>query len=257
MWLIPAGFIFACLTIGIGGRIRVLHLVLISLLLYIGLMLFLALSGTLLVGIYYYPLSLAAVIEAWDSFQLFVNAFIPFLMVLSDIAFILRMMTGDTSILAVFLEFLVASLFIGIIGLVITGVSGHFTRGSGLHVVTAPEPAVEVPSYDEPSAQPPLAIDTAPAYVPAQSTPAPAPPATMDAPPPMPAPRPVEDAPPPPPPSKGGSPSAQAISSLKGKVKKHLKGTGRKAPAGQSRCPHCNATVIRGSAYCNACEKAI
>jgi hypothetical protein len=71
----------------------------------------------------------------------------------------------------------------------------------------------------------------------------------------MPAPRAVEESPPPPP--KGGAPSAQAISSLKGKVKKHLKGTGRKAPTGQSRCPHCNATIIRGSRYCNACEKAI
>jgi hypothetical protein len=74
----------------------------------------------------------------------------------------------------------------------------------------------------------------------------------------MPAPAPIEEAPSPPPKvSKGGSPSAQAIAGLKGKVHKHLKGTGQKTPTGQSRCPHCKATIIRGSRFCNACEKAI
>jgi hypothetical protein len=171
---------------------------------------------------------------------------------------LLSAMTGGTSVLAIFLQFLVASLFIGFIGLLITGISGHFTRGPELYVATAPETSVEVPSYTEPTSQPSPGTDPTPAYLPTQSTPAPPPPASpspMEAPPPMPAPRAVEEAPPPPP--KGGSPSAQAISSIKGKVKKHLKGTGRKAPTGQSRCPHCNATIIRGSHYCNACEKAI
>jgi hypothetical protein len=70
----------------------------------------------------------------------------------------------------------------------------------------------------------------------------------------MPEPQPVEDAPPLP---SGANPAAAAIAGLKGKAKKHLKGTGQKAPAGQSRCPHCNATVIRGSRFCNSCEREI
>ncbi|MFX1403617.1 MAG: hypothetical protein ACFE9D_04000, partial [Promethearchaeota archaeon] len=259
MWLIPLGFIIACLIVGIGGRIRVLHLLLISFLIYLGLMIFLALCSTLLIGVFLHPLSFYEISQAWDSFQFFVNSYIPFLTLFSDLAALLSAMTGGTSVLAIFLEFLVASLFIGFIGLLITGISGHFTREPGLYVATAPESAVDISSYTEPTSQPPLAVDAAPAYVPAQSSPAPPPPAPappMEAPPPLPAPHPVEQAPPPPP-SKGGSPSAQAISSLKGKVTKHLKGTGRQAPTGQSRCPHCNATIIHGSRYCNACEKEI
>jgi hypothetical protein len=254
MWLIPLGFIIACIIIGVIGRLRVLHLVLMSFILYLGLMVFLALAGTLLVGVQLPPLFVNEIVGAWNEFQLFVNNFIPFLSLLSDIAATLRALTGGDSILAISLEFVVASAFIGFIGLLLTGISGHVTRPSGLYVATAPEPSIEAPPIAEPTPQSTLAIDTQPAYVPTQS--APAPPASVPEAPPMPAPRPVEEAPPPPP-SKGGSPSAQAISSLKGKVKKHLKGTGKKAPTGQSRCPHCNATIIRGSRYCNACEKAI
>ncbi len=261
MWLIPLGFFIACLIVGIGGRIRVLHLLLISFLIYLGLMIFLALSSTLLIGVILPPLSFFEISQAWDAFQIFVNTFIPFLTFFSDIAALLSALTGGTSVLAVILQFLVASLFIGFIGLLITGISGHFTRGPGLYVATAPEPTVEVSSFAEPTSQPAQAVEAAPAYLSAQSAdappPPPAPPTPMEAPPPMPAPRPVEEVhPPPPPPSKGGSPSAQAISSLKGKVTKHLKGTGQQVPKGQSRCPHCNATIIHGSQFCNACGKS-
>ncbi len=248
MWFIPLGFILACLIIGVVGRFRVLHLLLLSFIIYLGLMVFLAIGGTLLVGVQFPPLHLDAIIEAWTVFQTFVNLYIPFLMVLSDLAAMLRTMTGGSSILAIFLEFFVASAFIGIIGLLLTGVTGFVTRDSGLYVVSAPEPTIEVPSP---------AIPAAPAVAPVPTDVGQPPQPMPDAPPPMPAPHAVEEASPPPPPSEGGSPSAKAISSLKGKVKKHLKGTGQKVPAGQSRCPHCNATIIRGSRFCNACEKAI
>ncbi|MHA2406524.1 MAG: hypothetical protein ACXACH_07210, partial [Candidatus Hermodarchaeia archaeon] len=171
---------------------------------------------------------------------------------LSSFATMLRDMAGGTSILAIFLEFFVAFLLIGIIGFVITGVGGHFTREPGLHVVSAPEPSIEVPPPAVPTT-PPLGADPAPTMAAAPPGPVQPPPA-MEAPPPMPAPQPVEEVPPPP---KGGSPSAKAISSLKGKVSKHLKGTGQEVPKGQTRCPHCNATIIRGSQFCNACEKPI
>lgn len=255
LWFIPLGFILACLIIGVVGQLRVLHLVLISFIVYLGLMVFLALSATLFVGLGFDPLQLDAIVEAWNAFQTMVNTSVPFLSTLSSFATMLRDMAGGTSILAIFLEFFVAFLLIGIIGFVITGVSGHFTREPGLHVVSAPEPSIEVPPPAVPTTTPPLGADSAPAMATAPPAPVQTPPA-MEAPPPMPAPPAVEEAPPPPPP-KGGSPSAQAISSMKGKVSKHLKGTGQKVPSGQTRCPHCNATIIRGSQFCNACEKPI
>jgi hypothetical protein len=251
-WLIPLGFILSCLLIGVVGQLRVLHLLLITFIIYLGLMLFLAINATFLVGISFPPLYLEKIWEAWDGFQVFVNSSVPFLVILSDLAAILRALTGGTSLMAVFLEFLVSSLFIGVIGLLITGIGGYITRKPGLYVATAPEPSVEATVFSEPTTQVPIAVDS---QASPQSYPPPLPPPTMEAPPPMPAPRPVEEVPPPPPPSKGGSPSAKAIASLKGKVTKHLKGTGQKVPAGQSRCPHCNATVIQGSRFCNACGK--
>lgn len=256
LWFIPLGFIIACLIIGVVGQLRVLHLVLISFIVYLGLMVFLALSATLFAGLGFHPLHLDAIVDAWNAFRTMVDTSVPFLSTFTSLAIMLRDMAGGTSILAKFLEFFVAFLLIGIIGFIITGVSGRFTREPGLHVVSAPEPSIEVPPPAVPTTTPPLGADPAPAM----AAPPPAavqPPLAMEAPPPMPAPSAVEEAPPPPPPSKDGSPSAQAISSLKGKVTKHLKGTGQKVPSGQTRCPHCNATIIRGSTFCNACEKPI
>ena len=51
------------------------------------------------------------------------------------------------------------------------------------------------------------------------------------------------------------SPSAQAISQLRGKVTSQLKSTGQVVPRGQTRCPYCHATVIPGSRFCNACQR--
>lgn len=255
MWLIPLGFILACLIIGVVGRLRVLHLLLISFLVYLGLMVFLAVSSTLS-GVVVPPLSLDAIVESWIAFQSFVNTTIPFLSILSIIAATISAMAGGSSVLAIFLEFFVAFLFIGIIGFVVTGIAGHVTRKPDLYVATAPEPTTEPLSFTEPTAPPAAPVASTPPIAP-QSAPAPPVPPTVEAPP-MPTPRPVEEAPPPPPlPTKDGSPSAQAIAGLKGKVTKHLKGTGRKAPTGQSRCPHCNATIIRGSRFCNVCQKEI
>ncbi len=252
MWLPLTGFILCCLVIGIGGRYRVLHLLLFSFLIYLGFMIFLAANASLLTGTEFGPLSMDQIQAAWTAFQGFVNTYIPFLGALSGIAETLRIIAGGVSVIALFLEFAVASAFVGFIGLLVTGISGFFTRSPPLHVVTAPEAEVTAP---EPAFTP-VPAPHAESAIPAVQTSAPpvTPPTAMEAPPPMPAPRAVEEAPPP---SKGSSPSAQAISGLKGKVKKHLKGTGQKAPAGQSRCPHCNATVIRGSRFCNACEKQI
>ncbi|MFX1491566.1 MAG: hypothetical protein ACFFBU_04850 [Promethearchaeota archaeon] len=255
IWLPLTGFIICSLVIGIGGRYRVLHLLLISFLIYLGFMIFLAVNASLLPGVDFGPLSMDQIQAAWTGFQGFVNMYIPFLGALSGIAETLRTIAGEESLIAIFLEFAVASAFVGFIGLLVTGISGFLTRSPPLYAVTAPEAEVAAP---EP-AYAPAPVPPAESAIPAVPTSAPpAPPQTvMEAPPPMPVPRAVEEAPPPPLPSKGGSPSAQAISGLKGKVKKHLKGTGQKAPAGQSRCPHCNATVIRGSRFCNSCEKPI
>jgi hypothetical protein len=139
MWLIPLGFILACLIIGVVGRLRVLHLLLISFLIYLGLMVFLAVSSTF-GGLEVPPLSLDAVVASWIAFQSFVNTTIPFLSILSIIAAALNAMAGGSSVLAIFLEFFVAFLFIGIIGFMVTGIAGHVTREPGLYVATAPEP---------------------------------------------------------------------------------------------------------------------
>jgi hypothetical protein len=255
MWLPLAGFILSCLVIGIGGQYRVAYLLLLSFLIYLGLMVFLAANAILWTGITFGPLDLDQIQLAWTQFQVVINNFVPFLGALSGIAETLRIIAGGDSILAIFLDFAVASAFIGFIGLLVTGISGFLTRSPPLHVAAAPEAELAAP---EPAFTPAPAATAEPAIPAVQtSTPPVPPPTAMEAPPPpMPAPRAIEEAPPPPPP-KEGSPSAQAIAGLKGKVKKHLKGTGQKAPAGQSRCPHCNATIIRGSQFCNACGREI
>lgn len=244
MWLPFIGFILCCIIIGVVGRLRALHLVLFSFIIYLGFMVFLAANATLWTSLIIGPISMGQIQLAWTNFQFFVNTYIPFLSILSDMAVTLRTIIGD-SILAIFLEFAVASSFVGFVGLLITGISGYLTRSPSLHVVAAPEPYIETSEPATVPATPPVSA-TAP-------VPEVLPPEPYAAPPPSSTPM---EAPPQPTP-KGGAPSAQAISGLKGKVKKHLKGTGQKAPGGQSRCPHCNATVIRGSRFCNACEKEI
>lgn len=252
MWLPLIGLVLCSLIIGWGGTHRVRHLLLYTFLIYLGLMMFLAINSVLLIDQVFGPLSFKQIHDSWTNFQNFINI-IPFLPFLSNLALLIRTTLGD-SLIAIFVEFLVASLFSGFIVLLFTGISGHLTRPDKVHVVTAPEAPIEFPEPPGPSPLPP-ALSPTPAAPPAQPLAPPTPPPPPTTPPP---PRPVEEAlPPPPPVPKGGSPSAQAIAGLKGKVHKHLKGTGQKVPAGQSRCPHCNATIIRGSRFCNACEKPI
>ncbi len=249
MWLPFVGFILACLIIGVVGRYRILHLLLLSFVIYLGLMVFLAANVALWTSLDFGLFAFGRIQLAWSDFMMFINP-IPFMALLSQQAASLRLMFGD-SILAVFLEFVVASMLVLFVGLLVTLIGGYLTRSSTLHVVSAPEPPAEVPGTGVPTTAPPM-------QEPTPAVPAAAPPTeftAMEAPPTlMPAPQPVEDAPPLP---SGANPAAAAIAGLKGKATKHLKGTGQKAPAGQSRCPHCNATVIRGSRFCNACEREI
>ncbi len=249
MWLPFVGFILGCLVIGVVGRFRILHLLLLSFVIYLGLMVFLAANVSLWTGLDFGLYSFGRIEQAWSLFMVFLGS-IPFMELLTQQAASLRLMFSD-SILAVFLEFAVASMLVLIVGLIITMIGGYFTRSSTLHVVSAPEPPAEVPGPAVPATAPPM-------QEPAPTLPATVPPAeytAMEAPPPtLPEPQPVEDAPPLP---SDANPAAAAIAGLKGKATKHLKGTGQKAPAGQSRCPHCNATVIRGSRFCNACEREI
>ncbi|MFX1299621.1 MAG: hypothetical protein ACFFAL_03135 [Promethearchaeota archaeon] len=249
MWLPFVGFILGCLIIGVVGRFRILHLLLLSFVVYLGLMVFLAANVSLWTGLDFGLFSFGRIEQAWTDFMVFIGS-IPFMELFIQQAASLRLMFGD-SILSVFLEFVVASMFVLFIGLLVTLIGGYFTRSSALHVVSAPEPPAEVPGPAVPTTVPPI-------HEPAPAIPAAAPPTEYPAmeapPPPMPEPQPVEVAPPLP---SGANPAAAAIAGLKGKATKHLKGTGQKAPAGQSRCPHCNATVIRGSRFCNACEREI
>lgn len=249
MWLPFVGFILGCLIIGVVGRFRILHLLLLSFILYLGLMVVLAANASLWTSLVFGPLSFGQIQLAWSDFMVFVNS-ITFMEFLTQQAASLQLMFGD-SIFALFLEFVVASILVLIVGLLVTLIGGYLTRSSTVHVVSAPEPPAEIPGPSVPTTAPPM-------QEPAPAIPAAAPPTEYTAmeapPPPMPQPQPVEDAPPLP---KGSNPAAAAIAGLKGKATKHLKGTGQKAPAGQSRCPHCNATVIRGSRFCNACEREI
>ncbi|MFX0167750.1 MAG: hypothetical protein ACFE89_08570 [Candidatus Hodarchaeota archaeon] len=253
MWLPLLGLLLCSLIIGWGGTYRTVYLLIYSFLIYMGLMLFLAINATFLSGQVFGPLSFSQINDAWSSFQGFVNT-IPFLPFLSSLALVVRTTLGD-SLLAIFLEFLVASLFSGFLALLLTGISGYLTRSTRLHVVTAPETPSELPESPIPSS-PPAVPTPHTATAPVQTVTPPM--APSQTPPAFPPPRPVEDAlPPPPSVPKGGSPSAKAIAGVRGKVDKHLKGTGQKAPAGQTRCPHCQATVIQGSRFCNACQREI
>ena len=249
MWLPLVGFILGCLIIGVVGRFRILHLLLLSFVIYLGLMVFLATNVSLWTSLDFGLYSFGRIDQAWSEFMVFIST-IPFMELLTQQAASLGLMFGD-SILAVFLEFVVASLLVLIVGLIVTLVGGYFTRSSAVHVVSAPEPPEADFGPAVPTTAPPMQ-EPAPA-IPAASPPTEYP--AMEAPPPpMPEPQPVEDAPPLP---SDANPAAAAIAGLKGKATKHLKGTGQKAPAGQSRCPHCNATVIRGSRFCNSCEREI
>jgi hypothetical protein len=253
MWLPLIGLILGSLIIGWGCTHRLRHLLLYTFLIYMGLMLFLAINSTLLTGQVFGPLDFNQIHDAWTTFQNFVNT-IPFLPLLSNLALYIRTTLGD-SLMAIFVEFLVTSLFTGFIALLLTGISGHLTRSDRVHVVTAPEAPPDFPETT-PSMVP--SPPTAPPEPVAPQAPSAPPARTPMPPPPQSAPPAAEEAVPPPQPlPKSGSPSAQAIAGLKGKVDKHLKRTGQKTPSGQSRCPHCAATIIRGSRFCNACEKPI
>lgn len=250
MWLPILGFLIGCLIIGVVSRLRIFHAFIISFLVFLGIMVFLAAIAFLWDAVEIGPLSLGRILMAWTTFLNLLNA-IPVLPWFSIFAQQIRSFLPD-SMIAIFIEYFIAFLFVAIIGLLFTTISAYFTRPSPLYVATAPEVSTDMPETTFPSTtQPTSEAGTGVQAV--QGIPPPsAPPQTGAPPPSMPAPRPVEESIP-----KGGAPSAKAISKLKGKVKKHLKGTGQKAPAGQTRCPHCNATIIRGSQFCNACQREI
>lgn len=250
MWLPLLGFLLCCLIIGAVGQLRVFHALIISFLVFLGIMVFLAAIAFLWDAVVFGPLSLGRILTAWTDFLNLLNTF-PVFPLFSYFAQLVRSFLPD-SMIAIFIEYFIAFLFVAIIGLLVTAISAYFTRPSPLYVATAPEVSTDMPETVFPSTTSPTS-EAGTSVQAAQVPPPPgAPPQTGAPPPSMPAPRPVEESIP-----KGGAPSAKAISTLKGKVKKHLKGTGQKAPAGQTRCPHCNATIIRGSQFCNACQREI
>ena len=267
LWLPLIGFLSGCAVIGLVSRLRTAHTILVSFVVFISTVILLTFINMSWMGVFLGPIDLGAIYNAWIAFQTAVFSFIPLLYNFLDFATTLSNFATETLVQNIIYN-LVAFSFFGIMGLSISGIAAYATRPPGIHVVTAPEitpgvPSPEIQSMAPPSTPSSMEMSAPPFASESQMSPssdrtappsvsAPPPPSVQEvsSPPSMPTPKPVEESLP-----KGSTPSAQAIRTLKGKVKKHLKSSGHSVPTGQTRCPHCNATIIRGSRFCNACQR--
>jgi hypothetical protein len=274
MWLSLIGFLLGCIIIGAVGEFRVAQAVIIALAIYIGAIMLVSLiefMSPLLLG----PLNLGLIADAWKGFRDTIFGLIPPLQLfftLADVAsgFILDTISHD------FVYNLVSFSFFAIFGLLFAGLPAYVIERRSFYppptrtVSTKPvstEPVSSEPSFSElmeREFQP-----TEQRSTPSTTTMPPPPPSTTTTQSPTVPPPPPQSSFTPPPPARPSrkssrapassslSPTAQAIMREGSKGMKRLKSTGQKTPAGQSRCPYCNETVVRGSSFCNACQRKI
>lgn len=265
IWLPLLGLIIAAIIIGAAGHMKASHTVAITAVLYICCMTLLTFIFMAWMDVPLGPFELSAIYNAWAGFLIFIYNLLPPLAVFHYLAAIASSFFTET-ILQYLVYNLVVYSFFAILTLLVAGLSAHFSGVPSVHVVTAPviteeppftseTPAVTTPPLPSPApvtyaAEMPAAPSSQPAIpsTPPPSMPTPSP----SSPPSMPAPSSAEVSMP-----KDASPTAKAMASVKGDPTKRLKKSGQIVPTGQTRCPHCQATVIRGSRFCNACEKEI
>ncbi len=264
IWIPFIGLLLGGIVIGVAGKLSPLHAILATLGIYVCAIALLAFIGISWLDVQLGPINLGSIYYAWIGFQSFFFSSFPPLQFFNTLGAILSTPITE-SIAQLFVENLILFSLFAIIASIAAALPAYYQRRTGIHVVTAPivtdDEVIEAPSpIGTPMAPPTAAEPQYPPQVPAAPPSAPpqspvsVPPSRSPPPvvPSMPESRPVEQVP-----SKGASPSAKAISSIKGDPLKKLKSSGKRAPTGQSRCPHCNATIIRGSRFCNACEKPI
>ncbi|MFX1254205.1 MAG: hypothetical protein ACFFCZ_21515 [Promethearchaeota archaeon] len=281
MWLPLIGFLLGCIVIGAGGQFRVAQAVIIALAIYIGAIMLISLiefMSPLILG----PLNLGLIADAWMGFRdTIFNLILPlqFFSTLADIAsaFILDTISHN------FVYNLISFSFFAILGFLFAGLSAYIMdRRSFYPRPTRPvssKPVSSEPSFSElmerefqpaeqRSAPSTATMPPPPRTTATQSPSVPPPPRTTATQSPSVPPPPQTSFTPPPPArsrsrsskassSSSFSPTAQAITREGGKAIKRLKSTGQKAPGGQSRCPYCNETIVRGSSFCNACQRKI
>ncbi|MFX0064958.1 MAG: hypothetical protein ACFFC7_22505 [Candidatus Hermodarchaeota archaeon] len=263
MWLPLIGFLLGCIVVGAVGQFRVAQAVIIALVIYIGAIMLISLAefmSPLVLG----PLDLGQIADAWIGFRDTIFGLIPllqFFFVLADIASALILDTISHD----FVYNLVSFSFFALFGLLLAGLPAYAISRRSFYVPRTPK-ATSEPSFselmerefqpaDRRSSPPTTTMPPPPPSTTSAQSPAVPPPPQSTFTPPPPA-RPTSRSTRAPAPSSS-SPTAQAIMREGGKGMKRLKATGQKAPAGQSRCPYCNETIIRGSSFCNACQRKI
>ncbi|MFX1533732.1 MAG: hypothetical protein ACFFDI_05815 [Promethearchaeota archaeon] len=262
MWLPLIGFLLGCIIIGVTGQFRVAQAVIIALAIYIGaimLVTLIAFMSPLVLG----PLNLGSVADAWINFRDTIFGWVLPLQFFSMLAEMASFFITDT-ISHDFVYNLISFSFFGLFGILLAGLPAYAIYRRSYYVAPTPK-ATRVTSETsftelfEPADQrsapstetmPPPPQSTTSAQPPA----VPPPPSSAFTPPPAArsTPRPTRGSS-----TTSASPTAQAIMREGGKGMKRLKSTGQKVPAGQSRCPYCNETIIRGSSFCNACNRKI
>jgi hypothetical protein len=240
IWLPLAGFLLGCIIMGVLSRLRVAHVILVALTIYIGAILLVTLIDFSWRSITLGPIELGAVADSWTWLPQALFESIPLLQFLQNLALMASGWSAETILQRLIYNLVVFSLF-GVIGFVLAGLAAFVGHRPSLYVAAAPEVTGAEPEATR--GAPPLNVSTPPG----RPVAAPPPPtARKPSPPATPAELPASPA-----------PSAKAISTLKGKATAHLKSTGQEVPAGQARCPFCHATIIPGSNFCNACQKQI
>jgi len=251
IWLPLAGFLLGCIIMGALSRLRAAHVILVALTIYIGAILLVTLIDFSWRSITLGPIQLGAVVDSWTGLPQALFESIPFLQFLQNLALMASGWSAETILQRLVYNLVVFSLF-GVIGFILAGLTAFVGHRPSLYVATAPEVTGAEPSTSAPTvgASPEAPLSALPLNVstpPARPVAAPPSPTTRKpSPPSTPAELPASPA-----------PSAKAISTLKGKATAHLKSTGQEVPGGQARCPHCHATIIPGSNFCNACQKQI
>jgi hypothetical protein len=251
IWLPLTGFLVGCVIMGVLSRLRAAHVILVALTLYIGAILLVTLIDFSWRSITLGPIELGAVADSWIVLPQAMFESIPLLQFLQNLALMASGWSAETILQRLIYNLVALSLF-GVIGFILAGLAAFVGHRPSLYVVTAPEVTGAESSTSAPTvgASAEATVSASPLNVstpPARPVAAPPPPtARKPSPPPAPAELPATPA-----------PSAQAISTLKGKPTAHLKSTGQEVPAGQARCPFCHATIIPGSTFCNACQKQI
>ncbi len=224
-WLPLIWFLVGCITITLVGGVRLFRALITTLAIYLSAIILITLIDFLWADIAFGPFQLGSVSSVWAANQAQILTWIPQLQFLDELAVIISNIVSETFIRNILFN-LVSYSFFAVLSMILAALASLTTRQAPVVSTMPPET-----SSSSPIRSPLGAAQTPPkmSMPPAQSREGKMP--------------------------RTPAPSAKAIAELHGKPTKGLKSVDQTAPRGQSRCPHCNATVIIGSHFCNACQR--